>query len=180
MNLPDLRNLGTWIGGILAASMKHLSASSLLQMSKKIAVYLLCPRGRAPNQRDRRMTFKAPVFPVPCNIWHQQFGPAPTRSPDVVTTCSVGYLRFWSAQYSNQGGSTGQTFVVIRLPKGTNIHDALQLPLPPVGGQAGGDTIEAPAGSGRFYSVTMLTQVGQGFINEHLNAFCARCYNDTP
>lgn len=63
--------------------------------------------------------------------------------------------QYWFWSYDN----VASVFSCLLLPPLTDIQDCFN---------AGGpDTVEAPAGSGRFYLVDMVDDLGKGFANEH-------------
>jgi hypothetical protein len=57
----------------------------------------------------------------------------------------------------------------LKVPKLTNIH-YLRTVVPFIGS----DTVEVPAGTGNWYQVTFVTDVGRGFPNEYRLALLAR------
>ncbi len=119
------------------------------------------------------MAFVVPTFNLACNIWRQgndvQANPA-----DVTAVCNLTNGR--------SGGSLVQGFsgtsAPLILAAGTRLTQTLSLLLPKLtdirGNQAGaanlGDCVEVPAGSGRFYLVLFVDDVGKGFANEHREA----------
>jgi hypothetical protein len=104
------------------------------------------------------MAFRLPTFNVAVNIW--RFGNATTNPPDVVTTGNLAIgrrvgvlLAYTSTSVTEPGGAW------LLLPANTDIRDNKA--------PAGADTCEVPAGTGRFYSVVWVEDLGLGFFNEH-------------
>jgi hypothetical protein len=113
------------------------------------------------------MAFGPPRFNLSCNLW---------RRPNVVTNppdfnfnanLSMGKRVFWQ----NLGSAAGvQATSELLCPKLTDIRAA----------NAANqflDAVEVPAGSGRFYAVTFVEDVGKGFLNEYRLALIVQLRN---
>jgi len=105
--------------------------------------------------------FTTPTFNLPVNIWRYQF-PPPAGLPDVVTVANLQSFK------RTQNWLPDSTFLpsvycsmaYLLLPAGTDVQSTAENPL-------GGDTVECPAGSGRFYGVWHVDDVAKGFANEY-------------
>jgi hypothetical protein len=62
--------------------------------------------------------------------------------------------------------------MVLLLPKGTDVRDELNA--------TGRDGVECPAGSGRFYEVIFVDDIGKGFPNEHRGATMEKTFGPGP
>lgn len=100
-----------------------------------------------------------PNFNLTCNIWHQD-ADNPVGAPNVVSPCQ---LYIWKGPgFDVSPGRTDLWHfpVYLRLPAGTDIRFSI----------AGGpplDTVEVPAGTGRFYLVAQVEDSHKGFANEY-------------
>lgn len=109
-------------------------------------------------------SYTIPTFNLLINIWR---GTTPITNPPDVTT--MGNLA-WGNRINNMtsrtytGGTPTVTHnsaaMTLLLPKLTDIRGLI-----PAFGQ--GDTVEAPAGSGRYYTTLYVDDIGKGFANEH-------------
>jgi hypothetical protein len=121
------------------------------------------------------MAFVLPNFNLTVNIWRAGSGYG-INPPDVVT---VGNL--------TPGKRVLQSPLLVSLPIGPthqyNLGIIMELLLPagtdiqpfnPVAGGTGADAVEAPAGSGKYYMVLAVDDVGKGFANEHVLALMVR------
>jgi hypothetical protein len=103
------------------------------------------------------MPYSAPTLNITCNIFSNGAGPpnpprlanvacqlrAPGKSSSGQDAQSLGWVFLWS----------------LCLSAGTDIRDPYSIAL--------GDTVEVPAGSGRFYDVMIADDVAKGFANEY-------------
>src|SRR5215831_8672184 len=114
------------------------------------------------------MAFRLPTFNLLCNIKPLLVSGAPSppgppwRLVDI--PCQLTYGRRVSM---TQTGGTGDVGVVILtmnllLPALTDIRGPQDKVAP--------DQVEVPAGSGRFYQVKGVDDIGKGFTNEHRTA----------
>lgn len=107
------------------------------------------------------MPFAAPVFNLSVKIWRSTN--AVTNPADVTTS---GNLTPGSRNtfVNNPPSSAATSFNVtyLALPKLTDIRGLLNA--------LRGDTVEAPAGSGRYYICQFVEDVGKGFPNEYRRA----------
>jgi len=117
------------------------------------------------------MAFTVPVFPLLCDIWT---GPWLTRS---LRHSGVACNLAWGKRGNIGLGSgyivedaTHQIPMVLLLPKLTDIWDGSGL----FGAVA--DLVECPAGSGRWYGVSNVDDIGKGFANEHRAAVLMKMY----
>jgi hypothetical protein len=105
------------------------------------------------------MAFRLPTFNLSVNLW---------TAPDPVTgTPTRAFMAnlargerdtFWN--YPLYVGYYGmRVFMQLLCPKGTDIY--------PNDPGAPADLVEVPAGSGRYYQVAMVDDVGKGFANEY-------------
>ena len=114
--------------------------------------------------------FRPPTFPLLCNIWTAGLdaglppNPPPTLS---LVPCALVVPRVvaWLTATSPQ-----PVIASIRLPKGTDVR-------PPHTLGVGGDVVECPAGSGRFYGVRLVDDAHKGFPNEYRVAYCFQLTN---
>jgi hypothetical protein len=110
------------------------------------------------------MAFVLPTFNLTCNIWHSQSSaPNDYALPDLSgVLCNLAMGRRVVLQ--NGTNSSGFLHMQLLLPKLTDVR-------PGYNGALGGDLVEVPAGSERFYEVLDVDDVGKGFSNEHRMAF---------
>lgn len=107
------------------------------------------------------MAFTVPDFNLDVNIWH--LPNAPFAAPDLSLKCNLAYAR----RVHNEVGGVAHALMQLLLPAGTDIRSS-------VNHLAGGDWVEAPAGSARFYQVVNVDDAGKGFANEHRVAVLAQ------
>ena len=113
------------------------------------------------------MSFTVPTFPLTCNVWdgpNPPVGP-PRLSPDC--NLAIG-RRIFPGQSGFDNFSATEGTPQLLVPALTDIRDASCVPA------AGGDVIEVPAGTGRFYYVIYVDDVGKGFLNEHRLALLSK------
>ena len=100
------------------------------------------------------MGYTLPTFNLTCNIWRPTA--PPPAPPAVVSVCNLAYgRRVQISELSNPPAAMS-----LLLPAGTDIRDFWCAGV-------GGDYVEVPAGSGRFYIVGGVDDVAKGFANEH-------------
>lgn len=100
-----------------------------------------------------------PAFNLAVNIW--RFGVLTTAPPSVTAlgNLSPGRIVGIAPGKLSSTGSPVQGGMWLRLPAATDVRDGKA--------PAGADTIEVPAGSGRFYTAGWVDDIGLGFPNEH-------------
>jgi len=102
--------------------------------------------------------YQVPTFNLPVNLWHA--GNVPPAAPDLVTVGNLTPGRRTNTPYVlAPAGTVEPGNMHLLVPAGTDIRDAK--------GGTGNDLAEVPAGSGRFYDVVFVDDIGSGFINEH-------------
>lgn len=106
------------------------------------------------------MAYVLPQFPLTVNIWRN--GNATSNPPDVVTTCNLspGRRTMVAGLQAVAGLAAGPVlFMEILLPNLADIRGW---------NDAGGkDTVEVPAGTGRFYECWFVDDIAKGFANVH-------------
>jgi hypothetical protein len=105
------------------------------------------------------MSFSLPTFNLLCNIFT---GPWPVGPPRAMPLCNLALGRRVTGNY--QGGATSVPIYLgysplLLLPPATDIRDGSCGVVP--------DYVEVPAGTGRFYQVGWVDDIGKGFANEH-------------
>ena len=102
------------------------------------------------------MGFQPPTFVVPVNIWHSPN--VPPAAPDITVTCNLAWGKRIAA-ITGLEQLSGNLIMTLLLPMLTDIRSSIQ--------GTNSDIVEAPAGSGRFYVVFDVDDIGKGFANEH-------------
>jgi len=104
------------------------------------------------------MAFTLPDFNLPVDIYT---GPWTTRVLRVSVMGNLAYSRRVNLGPEQQSGEqyASAAFMSLLLPALTDVRSYLTT------GQA--DSVEVPAGSGRWYSVDSVDDIGKGFANEH-------------
>jgi len=108
------------------------------------------------------MPFTIPVFNLTVNIYRNATWPPPV-TPDIVTVGNLAYGRT-RPDYFTWSRSASDTILEsvglmrLMLPAGTDIRFYLN--------STDFDRVEVPAGSGRYYAVRHVDDVGKGFANE--------------
>lgn len=105
------------------------------------------------------MSFSLPTFNLDVNIFD---GVLPLAPPRLVTVGNLAqgkrYSPYNSAAFMGADGLAGPTPLLL-LPPLTDVRDSSCNNLP--------DIVEVPAGTGRYYQVAMVDDIGKGFPNEH-------------
>ena len=116
--------------------------------------------------------FPLPTFNLTSRIWHGQplTGPfPPTPAPDLTPDCQ---LAEWSRLNFHVTGATAALFIQIRVPKLTDVRG--------LNSSTASDIAEVPSGSGRFYQIAYVDDVGKGFANEYRCAYATQLQMPTP
>lgn len=108
------------------------------------------------------MAFTVPQMPLVCNIYA---GPWLTKALRSSPDCNLAWGRRVQLSGHNAGDFDSlpvSLSQVLLLPALTDIRDGVQTLHP--------DIVECPAGSGRWYQVLAVDDIGKGFPNEHRGA----------
>ncbi len=116
------------------------------------------------------MTFKLPTFNVQANVWHGTTAIPPTRPPDSSPFGNLCLGR--RVPMKAPPGPTAPSYTWLLCPWGTDLRSTIY------GGAA--DTVECPAGSGRYYTVEWVENVATGFANQHVAAILTQAGTWTP
>lgn len=108
------------------------------------------------------MGFTVPNFNLTCNVWRA--GNAPPAAPDETFDCNLAFGRR-TASYQGVISTPNEPILSLLLPPATDIRGP-QCAAPDV-------AVEAPAGSGRYYTILGVDDSGKGFPNEHRVALLA-------
>jgi hypothetical protein len=116
------------------------------------------------------MSFSVPSFPLVCEIFT---GPWLAKASRGTSPCNLALGRrgvvFPDFEPSGIQVQTGPIYILF--PAGTDVRD-MNCNMPDQ------DLVEVPQGSGRWYAVSLVDDVGKGFANEHryalLNKVSAR------
>jgi len=103
------------------------------------------------------MAFTVPTFNLLCNIWTAGMGP-----PAAPRLANVACNLAWGRRVQTLTVGSGFVPMVLLLPAGTDVRFSRNA--------TGPDTIECPAGTGRYYTVLAVDDLGKGFPNEHRGA----------
>jgi hypothetical protein len=105
------------------------------------------------------VAFTLPQFPLTCEIFS---GPYLARVSRATSVCNLALGRrgvvLPDFEFGTTQIATGPTYVLF--PPGTDVRD-MNCNIPAQ------DLLELPQGSGRWYSVSLVDDVGKGFANEH-------------
>jgi hypothetical protein len=108
------------------------------------------------------MSFSPPDFNLTCNLWRNPS--IVTGPPDRVLPCNLAFGRrepsLDVAVYFLTGSGTGAQ--VLCVPKRSDVSGFFAN-----GATVAQDAVEVPAGSGRFYAVFAVVDIGYGFGNEY-------------
>lgn len=109
------------------------------------------------------MSFLAPNFNLTANVWRNAVFVLPPPAPTLVTPAVLFGKHL---PFSIAGAPPGKVelLIYIGVPKLTDVRGTA--------GGNGADEIELPAGSGRYYAVQLVDDVGKGYLNEYRVAFC--------
>jgi hypothetical protein len=113
------------------------------------------------------MAFVVPQFPIMCNVFTADLVSLPPR---LTCPCNLAWgRRVAHPSIETDQISTASTFspnMTLLVPALTDLRDSIN-----AGGQ---DGVEVPAGSGRFYFVVYVDDIGKGFANEHRAAIIVK------
>lgn len=99
--------------------------------------------------------YTLPTFNLTCNIWTTgAYPPAPKR---LSSACNLA----WGRRIHSDIVQGNYVHMSLLLPALTDIRCQVQLAV------SGTDAVEVPAGSGRYYVVLYVDDIGKGFANEH-------------
>jgi hypothetical protein len=110
--------------------------------------------------------FPTPTFNVVVNCWRNAAWNA--SFPPIVPAPSLTFNGNLQMGDKVAGGAIQTGYMYLAVPKLTDIRDGIKEVNPPAA--APNDVVEVPAGSGRFYAVVWVDDVGKGFPNEYRNA----------
>jgi len=108
-----------------------------------------------------------PTFNLTCDIWHQPAGAPPFLAPPIAPTLvGVPCKLSWGELVSTvDTGGILLNWAYIGMDKATDIHWAR-------GGFPGNDYLECPPGSGMWYKVMFVFNVGYQYPNDYRVARC--------
>jgi hypothetical protein len=104
------------------------------------------------------MSFALPTFNLTCEVWTPPWVGRVHRLTAVPCNLAMG-RRVQQAIQDAYDAPYGSAKPSLLLPMGTDIRDQYNAP--------DGDLIEVPSGTGRWYSVGIVDDVGKGFANEY-------------
>lgn len=115
------------------------------------------------------MAYVVPGFNLTCEIWSwpaaSLFPAVPVGLPRVAgQPCALVYGQRTNVSSTGGTGSAGVALQTMNLllPKGSDVRGPQDT--------VGTDVVECPSGSGRYYSVTFVDDIGRGYANEHRTA----------
>lgn len=109
------------------------------------------------------MAFSVPEMPLTVGVYSaNEDGKAGIRlfTPGNLALGKRVSTQFWNWSYTGEAG----VFAVLLCPKGTDIRDVFSAPF--------ADYLEIPTGTGRWYIVDLVDDMGKGFDNEHRAVWC--------
>jgi len=126
------------------------------------------------------MAFRVPTFNLMCNIapqtnvgWPMSAIGAVIRLPNVPCALVWGGIRESGSPGNNVASGMPQLIMHLMLPALSDIRGVVQTVAP-------GDVVEVPAGSGRWYGVGNVDDIGKGYANEHRCALIQHCIPGWP
>jgi hypothetical protein len=105
------------------------------------------------------VSFSVPTFNLTCGVWS---GPWLAKAHRFDVLGNLAFGRRSNSQFPATGffgDVAGQSYPLLLMPAGTDVRCELQ-------GNPD-DVVEIPVGSGRWYQVMMVEDIGKGFLNEH-------------
>jgi len=115
------------------------------------------------------MAFTLPAFNLLCKIYTGPYDTRVLRLGAVPCNLAMGRRIIWGFHDPTNMGY-GAASASLLLPALTDIRDPVAQGVP--GSTA--DLVEVPAGSGRWYTVDSVDDIGKGFSNEHRFAWLAK------
>jgi hypothetical protein len=104
------------------------------------------------------MAFTVPTFNLTCNVYTNPWPPtAPRLAAQACALAAGRIMRQWSNGYSPE--QVLGMYVSLLLPALTDIRDSANA--------SDWDIVECPAGTGRWYYVVQVEDVGKGYPNEY-------------
>lgn len=121
------------------------------------------------------MAYVVPQMPLDVNCWHNGAAEPPVGAPDATFKGNLCWNRRVAVPSTGGTGALGIPLFTMTLLvlKDTDIRGKLST-------ATGADTVEVPAGSGRFYEVLYVDDIGKGFSNEHRGALLLARVQPTP
>lgn len=104
--------------------------------------------------------FSLPNFNLDVSIWHWPTNPV-GNPPDLTVKGNLAYSKRVQPGSTISATESGNHLAFLLVPKGTDVRTETQT------GPASPDRAEVPTGSGRYYYVFHVEDVGKGFLNEH-------------
>jgi hypothetical protein len=113
------------------------------------------------------MAFSVPTFGLTCNLYR---GPWTARVLASSPVCNLAYGRRITTplDIAPVAGDDISNLMQLLLPALTDVRDVSNAVTP--------DVVEVPAGSGRWYGVVTVDDVGKGFPNEYRLAALIKIY----
>jgi hypothetical protein len=117
------------------------------------------------------MAFRVPTFNLTANIWRGNPVPPPVGAPALAgVPCQLAWDV--AADVTFVSGLNFRHVMKVRFPAGTDVRGVLSA--------TNQDLAEVPAGSGRFYTLWNVDDVGKGFPNEYRQALALPAAQPTP
>lgn len=108
--------------------------------------------------------FVLPTFNLPAAI--SPYSDPPVAAVRVRSLCNVAFGRRVPMLWPVQEGGFVDVTAQLLFPAGTDVRDWYSV--------GGADIVEVPEGSGRWYEVEIVYDLGGGFANEHRLAVCSK------
>lgn len=105
------------------------------------------------------MAFSVPTFNLKCNVYDGPWVSKVLRIADLECNLALG-RRVQQLEQDFFGFGRGAASPCLLVPAGSDVRDLSQNIAHP-------DLIEVPSGSGRWYTVNLVDDVGKGFDNEY-------------
>jgi len=118
------------------------------------------------------MAFTLPDFNISVEIYNRT--PFPPVTPRLTVMGNLAFSRRTARSTFEWNDNEFGILMYLLLPALTDVRDDSSFG----GSAASADIVQAPAGSGRFYLVTSVDDIGKGFPNEHRCALLQKVYAD--